>query len=166
MKIKWFGKEKPKYLRSEDALAAWGVEIFTGMQLDNRLKTIEKFLDKIKSHEYDSDPIKRMELMATVVEKAIIPYGKGRDSPAFVRLVGAWTRIITIYYQLYRFPDLRQKYLKTLNAMSLKEVYEPFLIMLAVGFSKEDLAKNIIGVIQTMEVPTAVPLKRTPPGAL
>jgi len=151
MKLRFFGKEKePVTLTGDEALSELGINIATGIQLNDRLESINSILDKIKSHKLDDDPIQRVKLMSEIVEKSIIPYGKGRETPAFARLVNAWSRIVTFFYQICRYPDIYEKYKKTINSMTLKELYEPFIVILTVGFSKEDLSKNIVSVIQTL----------------
>lgn len=161
MKLKFWGRERgPERLTGEEALSELGLNIATGIMLDERLETIRAFLKELRSDKYNKNPIERVRVMKRIIEEAIIPYGRGRDNPAFVKLINSWSKIVTLYEQLYRYEDLRLKYLNTLNAMSLKEVYEPFLTILTVGFSKEDLARNIVAVIQSYEIPTAIPLSQ------
>ena len=80
-----------------------------------------------------------------------------------MRLIDAWGKILGFFKQITRFPDLNEKYHDIIDSISRNEIYQAFLIMLTVAFSREDLAKNIVAVIQTYEniVPQAIPMRET-----
>ncbi len=153
--------DKAKRVYQEQALAELGINLLVGYRLDSRLDTITNFLEKLRSDEID--PINRVDLMNRVVEEAVIPYLSGRDSPGALRLIDAWGRIIGFFHILTRFPDIVDKYHDIIDSISRNELYQDFLIVLTVAFSREDLAKNIVAVIQTYEnvVPQAIPLTQS-----
>ena len=153
--------ENAKRVYQEQALAELGINLLVGYRLDSRLDTISEFLEKLRSDEVD--PFTRVDMMRNIVEEAIIPYLEGRDNPNALRLIDAWGKILGFFKQITRFPDLNEKYHDIIDSISRNEIYQAFLIMLTVAFSREDLAKNIVAVIQTYEnvIPQAVPLTQS-----
>jgi hypothetical protein len=153
-------REKTKKVKEDDALAELGINILTSVRLDNRLDVIKVFLEDLESSKYDSNPDERVDLMKKVVEQAIIPYLAGRDNPNVIKLIDAWGRILSFYYFISKNDEIREKYLDTINDITKNEIYRDFLLVLTVGFSESDLAKNLVAVIQSIEniVPQAIPL--------
>lgn len=156
-KLFGFGSEDTHTTLSGDvALSQLGISVLQSMTLEERIKRIEDFLKEIKERE-DLTPIERVELMDKVIQTAVVPFGRGADRPAFIEMIGAWADLVAMFRDFYRTveesdldPLKKQVYMRVLDAIAKNEMYTAFAVVVAASFSDEDVARNMVAVIQNV----------------
>ena len=161
MKLRLFGlkREEKNEVYGDEALAEIGLNILSGMTLDERLKKLKTYIDRFK----DADnPMERLEALDSAIQEVVVPYGRGADRPEFLEMIQNWAGIVGLVRSWLRLleevnldPKRRKELEYILDAIVKEEVYSAWIIVVAATFGKEDLAKNIVAVIHNLPGPQA-----------